>query len=84
MVTFNGELSILSRGHRPHSGVTLQEKKCIKLLHLHTVNQAGSDITGPAALLTIQWYLPSSAFATLEIVSKIDVAPTILVLFFCH
>ena len=60
--------------------------KCTStLFNLHTVSSAGSEVTGPAALLTIQQYIASSsAFVTLEMVRVSDVASEMLVLFFCH
>ena len=89
MVTLNGKLCILYPipwSYRLYFLCNPMRKQINAQtpLYLHTVSQAGSDITGPAALLTIHWYLPSSAFVTVEIISEIDVAPTILVLFFCH
>ena len=42
--------------------------------NLHNVSSAGSEVISPAALLTTQQYIPSSAFVTLKIVRVPDVA----------
>ena len=68
------------------AGMDLLIKECIStLLNLHTVSSAGSEVTDPAALFTIQQYVASSSdFVTPEIVRVLDVASEMLVLFFCH